>query len=98
MAPEPASPLHQSITSDDLLASLQSGDYANDDEDPFSMEGASVAFIGLIIAFASIAVPCLGVLTENPVSTESLTPTALETDGSQSTPSLSLKRGDKSGG
>ena len=92
MDPEPASAPNHSPEIDENSSSSHSGEHLSEEEDPYSIGGPSVAFLGLLIAFATITVPFLAVLTDRPFGRESLVPTALETDGSKSTLPLSFKR------
>ena len=61
-------------------------------EEPFALIGPSNAFIGLVIAIATVGAPLLAVLTERPMGRESVHPTALESDGSKAPSPVSLTR------
>ena len=67
-----------------------------DDEDPYSLSGTSIALFGLAMAMAVVGVPLVAVLTERPPGRESLVPTALQSDGSKSSLSISIPRSGQS--
>ncbi len=51
-----------------------------DQSDPFSLRGLSVAFIGVLIAFASIGIPIAAIWIEKPSIRHRIVPIALESD------------------
>ena len=67
-----------------------------DDEDPYSLSGTSISLFGLAMAIAVVGVPLVAVLTERPPVRESLVPTAMQSDGSKSSLSISLPRTSQS--
>ena len=68
-----------------------------DDEDPLSLSSTSIALLGLIIAIATIGIPLVAVLSDRSLGKESMVPTALESDGSKTSPPISFSRAGKSG-
>ena len=73
-------------------SSYQGVTHRIEEEDPFSLSGTSISLFGLAIAIAVVGVPLIAVLTERPLGRESLAPSALQSDGSKPSLSLSLKR------
>ncbi len=63
-----------------------------EEEEPFSLNGPSIALLGLFIAIASIAIPLVAVFTERPLGRESIVPTALERDGFKPSSAISFTR------
>ncbi len=97
MDPEPASVSKPSTFGEVISNSSHKGDLkGSDDDDPFSLSGPYIALLGLIIALATVGVPLTAVFTERPKERINIVPTALETDGSQSSISISLTRTGKS--
>ena len=93
MDPKPAAVLKPS-NSDEISsrASHQATGEGNEEEDPFSLSGTSIALLGLTIAVAVVGVPLFAVVTDRPVGRESLVPTTFKSDGSKSSPPISLSR------
>ncbi len=52
-----------------------------EEDEPFSLGDTSIAFLGLVMAFAIVGVPLLAVITERPSERESLIPTAFNING-----------------
>ena len=61
-------------------------------EYPLGVGGPYVALLGLTIAMSTIVVPLAAVLTEQPLDSESIVPTALEINGSKPSLPFSLPR------
>ena len=88
MASQPAVPLQ-----DDSHPSSEAG------EEPFSPGLPLRALSGFILALVSVSLPLIAVFTDRESTSDRLIPTALERDGSQPTPSLTVLRpGAPSGG
>ena len=94
MDPEPVSVPKPSQEID--FSSSVSDLRANEEEDPYSLSGPSIALFGLAIAVFSIAVPLAAVLTERPLDRETKLPTALQRDGFKSPRPISFTRDGKS--
>ena len=97
MDPEPLAVSRPSSQVDESLRSFDQGDIQGmDEEDPFSLNEPSIAFLGLAIAIATIVIPLVAVLIDRPLGRENIVPTALERDGSKSSPPISLTRPSES--
>ena len=60
----------------------------NEDEDPYSLNRASLSLFGLVIGIATFLIPFLAVLIERQPSHKSINPTALQGNGFK--PSISI--------
>ncbi len=67
------------------------------ESDSIGFNGASVILIGLTIAIASLGVPVTAVFIGRPPLGENLIPTALKSNGSKTSSSLSITRFSKPG-
>ena len=71
----------------------QEGDqHIVEEEDPYSLNGPSIALLGLAIAFLMVGMPLIAVLTERPSNNQSFLPTFLDRNGSKSSPPISFSR------
>tara|TARA_B100000965_G_scaffold359468_1_gene339528 strand:+ start:616 stop:912 length:297 start_codon:yes stop_codon:yes gene_type:complete len=61
-----------------------------DDEDPYSFNSTSTSLIGLAIVFLMLGVPLLAVISKRSETKQSLIPTSINQNGSESSSSLSL--------
>ena len=98
MDPEPSSVFKKSYKTDqsffqDTNAEIQ---LIKEDE-TFKFNGPSIVLIGLIIAVSTLGVPLTAVLTERPSLREIVVPTALKSNGSEPSLSLSITRVGKPG-
>ncbi len=66
------------------------------DEDPFSLSGTTLALFGLVMACAVVGIPLVVVLTERPQGRESSVPTAMNSDGFKPSSPISRSRLGKS--
>lgn len=99
MDPEPAAALRTSVPVDSTTRfSHQENSQGIDDEDPFSLNGPTISLLGITIAIATIGIPLAAVLTERQTGRESMVPTALKSDGSQPSSSISFTRASELGG
>ncbi len=69
-----------------------------DPEDPFSLNGTSIAILGLTIGLVTIGVPLLAVFTDRPMGGASMVPTALELDGPKTSRTITITRPGESFG
>ena len=67
-------------------------------EEPLCWDGPSISLLGLVIAIATIGIPFGAVLTDRPLGGLIKVPTAYESDGSKSTPTISFTRTSQSFG
>ena len=99
MDPKPAGVSSVSSPIEESLRTSQGSDTQGfDDEEPFSLSGSSIALFGLAMAFAVVGVPLIAVLTERPLGGRTLVPNALRSNGSISSPPLSIERVSQPGG
>ena len=97
MDPEPAEAQKTSTPSEETLHSPKEGvSQGLDDEDPFSLSGTSISLFGFTMAIFVVGIPFVAVLTERPLGSENPAPTVLQSDGSKSSPPISLTRLGKS--
>jgi len=61
-------------------------------DEPFSMNGTSIAIMGLLIAIATFGAPITAVITDRPVEGSHVVPTALELDEFTNPRTISLSR------
>ena len=59
-------------------------------DEPISMNGTSIAIMGLVIAISTFVAPITVVITDRPIEGSRLVPTALELDGFTNTRTISL--------
>ena len=94
MDPEPAEP--PSVTTQIEKSSITSHTdeikTTEDLDEPFSFSSTLVVLAGLAIAIISVGTPLAVVLLESSFGGGSEVPTALKSDGSKSSPSISLTR------
>ncbi len=96
MDPEPAVVAKPSSDQDSSRSPNHEAVKALDEEDHLSLNGPSLALLGLVIAIASFGIPLAAVLTERPLKRESTIPTALDRDGSKHSLPISIGRIGKS--
>ena len=63
-----------------------------EEEDPYSLNGPSMALIGLAIAISAFCIPIVAVFIERPQLKEIVIPKVLDRDGLKSPSSLSFSR------
>ena len=85
MDPEPSGALKKNQVIEHIaeLAENEDSELISEDES-IAFNGPSIILIGLTIAIASLGLPITAVLTERPSTRESVAPTALKNNGSQS--------------
>ena len=66
------------------------------EEEPYSLNGSFIALLGSTIAFATLGVPLIAIVSESPLEQETILPITHEIDGSKPTRPISLTRASKS--
>ena len=98
MDPEPAELSRLSSNVETSTRSSHQGDMQGiEAEGRIVFNGPSISLLGLAIAFATVGIPLMAVLSERPLGRESKIPTALESDGSNPSLPISFKRVGKPG-
>ena len=67
-------------------------EHLTEDEDPYSLNSASLALFGAIIGISTFLIPFLAVLIERDSSHKSIHPTALQGNGFKSSISIPIPR------
>ncbi len=97
MDPEP--PPSASKSSTDSFAKkrlFQKSDRKLDQEDdPYSLNGPSIALVGLSVSIGMLGIPLLAVFYDRPAIKENIENTVLERDGSKFSPSIPFSRFSK---
>ena len=69
-----------------------------EEEDPYSLNGPSIALVGLSISVGMLGIPLGAVFFDRPADKESILNTVSVRDGSQSSPPITFPRFSKPGG
>ena len=94
MDPEPSSFSRKSDSESDRQSriNLENENQAIAEDVPYSLKGACIALVGLVIAITSLGIPLFAVFTNRIPMQETPNPNALDRDGFKSTPPVSFTR------